>query len=75
MQVVEPARLCAPACRDADDDNVLATAFNSDCDCIVIGNKDLLVLQRFGEINIVKPGDFSEYEARNWRFSWIHTCK
>ena len=63
MIVVDPTGLNSPVCRDADDDNVLATAAAGNCDCIVTGDKDLLVLRRFSGIDIVSAGDFLEYEA------------
>jgi putative PIN family toxin of toxin-antitoxin system len=63
MIVVDPAGLVSPVCRDRDDDNVLATAVAGNCDCIITGDKDLLVLQRFSGIDIVSPRDFLEYEA------------
>jgi len=63
MVVVNPTGLFSPICRDPDDDNVLATAAAGNCDCIVTGDKDLLVLRRFSGIDIVSPGDFLEYEA------------
>ena len=61
--VVDPAGLASPICRDPDDDNVLATAVAGSCDCIITGDKDLLVLQRFSGIDITSPRDFLEYEA------------
>jgi putative PIN family toxin of toxin-antitoxin system len=63
MQVVAPAPLDVPVCRDPDDDLVLATAAAGGCRCIVTGDKDLLVLGTFGEIDILTPGQFSRYEA------------
>ena len=47
--------LDAPACRDADDDWILATALSAEADCIVTGDKDLLVLQSFRGIPILDP--------------------
>ncbi|MGH8527539.1 MAG: putative toxin-antitoxin system toxin component, PIN family, partial [Gammaproteobacteria bacterium] len=61
--VVDPAGLASPICRDPDDDIVLATAVAGNCGCIITGDKDLLVLQRFSGVDIVSPGDFLEYEA------------
>jgi len=65
MVAVEPASLESPVCRDADDDLILATALAGQCDCIVTGDKDLLVLERYRMIEIVSPLDFSEYEVRS----------
>lgn len=63
MDVVKPVELVAPVCRDRDDDTVLGTAIAGDCDCIVTGDKDLLVLKRFGDVDILKPTDFMKYET------------
>ncbi len=63
VEVVAPAPLSEPACRDPDDDWVLATARAGGCECIVTGDKDLLVLDPFGHIRILAPGAFWAYEA------------
>lgn len=62
MEVVTPARLDPPVCRDADDDNILATAVTGNCELIITGDKDLLVLKRFGNVEILSPSDFQKYE-------------
>ncbi|HEX8847642.1 MAG TPA: putative toxin-antitoxin system toxin component, PIN family [Pyrinomonadaceae bacterium] len=62
MEVVTPTSLDAPVCRDTDDDNVLATAATGNCACLLTGDKDLLVLKRFQDIDILSPSDFEEYE-------------
>ncbi|MFT4243498.1 MAG: putative toxin-antitoxin system toxin component, PIN family [Acidovorax sp.] len=43
----------APTCRDPDDDAVLACALTAGADCIVSGDKDLLVLGHYQRIPIV----------------------
>lgn len=63
MEVVEPLPLPIPVCRDPDDDLVLATAVAGGCECIVTGDKDLLVLGSYEAVDIISPGDFAEYEA------------
>jgi putative PIN family toxin of toxin-antitoxin system len=62
MEVVTPTGLNAPACRDADDDNILAAAVTGNCECIITGDKDLLVLKRFQDIDIFSPSDFQSVE-------------
>jgi putative PIN family toxin of toxin-antitoxin system len=42
-----------PICRDPNDDQVLACAKAARADLIVSGDKDLLVLQNYGLIQIV----------------------
>jgi len=54
-ELVALRSLDAPACRDADDDWILATALSAEADCIVTGDKDLLVLQSFHGIPILDP--------------------
>ncbi len=56
--VVTPGKLEQPICRDPDDDNILATALAGHCECVVTGDKDLLVLRRVKGIRIVTPSDF-----------------
>jgi len=45
-------------CRDPDDDNILAAAVSGKCDCIITGDKDLLVLKEYEGIDIFSPRDF-----------------
>jgi putative PIN family toxin of toxin-antitoxin system len=61
-EVLEPALLNPPVCRDPDDDVVLGSALAGACDCIVTGDKDLLVLERFREIPILMPAEFWRHE-------------
>lgn len=62
MLIVEPVQLDSRISRDEDDDNILATAIARNCDCIINGDNDLLVLRNFNGIAIIKPADFSAYE-------------
>ena len=62
MESVLPIPLDKPICRDADDDNILATAVAGNCKCIITGDKDLLVLKQFQGIDIISPSDFQRYE-------------
>ena len=54
-EVVVPRPLPAPACRDPDDDMVLATALAAKATAIVSGDQDLLVPGRFRDIPILTP--------------------
>jgi putative PIN family toxin of toxin-antitoxin system len=63
MELVVPAVLEAPVCRDPDDDMILGTAMAGEAVCIVTGDKDLLDIQRFRTVDIVRPAEFAEYEA------------
>ena len=62
MEFATPASLDKPVCRDADDDNILATAVAGNCECIITGDKDLLMLKQFQGIDILSPSDFQGYE-------------
>jgi putative PIN family toxin of toxin-antitoxin system len=56
--VVTPVRLEAAICRDADDDEILATALAGACECIVTGDRDLLALQHLEGLRMVSPSGF-----------------
>ena len=58
--LVKPAKLARAVCRDPDDDVVLATAKAARADCILTGDRDLLVLERFESITILSPRAFVE---------------
>ena len=60
--LVKPASLEAPVCRDPDDDHVLA-AVTADADFIVTGDEDLLVIGVFRGISIITPRRFLEILA------------
>jgi len=62
MTVLSPLKLSRPVCRDPDDDNILATAIIGNCDCIITGDNDLLVLKEYEGINIFGPKDFLIHE-------------
>jgi putative PIN family toxin of toxin-antitoxin system len=64
MTVVAISPLPAPICRDPDDDSILATALAARADCLITGAADLLVLDRYDAIPIVRPADFWALEAR-----------
>lgn len=62
--IVTPELLPSPACRDPDDDLVLASAVAGECRCIITGDNDLLVLNEYAGIVIVSPAGFVEYERQ-----------
>jgi putative PIN family toxin of toxin-antitoxin system len=62
---VEPQRLEKPACRDADDDWVLATAVAGQADAIVTGDGDLLALGVYEGVAILSPRQLIERLARS----------
>jgi predicted nucleic acid-binding protein len=63
MKLVTPEKLEMAVCRDPDDDAILATAVAGNADCIVTGDQDLLVLESFRNIRILRPAQFAPYEA------------
>lgn len=46
------------ACRDSDDNKFLSLAISGEADCVISGDKDLLVLHPFENIQILSPADF-----------------
>ena len=58
MELVLPDALAVPVSRDPDDDNILAAALTGNCDFVITGDKDLLVLNPFGDIQILSPRAF-----------------
>ena len=63
-EIVEPTTFDRQICRDPDDDAILGTAVAGNADCIVTGDRDLLVLEQFEGVDIIPPSDFALYEAR-----------
>jgi putative PIN family toxin of toxin-antitoxin system len=62
-KLVEPMALGYAVSRDPDDDPVLATALAGEVACLITGDNDLLVLEQFEGIPILRPGSFWEFEA------------
>ena len=63
-ELVKPRKLERPVCRDADDDLVLATAVAARAHCIITGDDDLLILERFAGIAILSPRAFVDATDR-----------
>jgi putative PIN family toxin of toxin-antitoxin system len=57
VTMVDPAPLAKPVCRDKDDDNILATALAANCDALITGDKDLLVLKKYAGFTILSPNE------------------
>jgi putative PIN family toxin of toxin-antitoxin system len=45
-------------CRDKDDDEILALASDNKVAYIITGDKDLLVLKKYGSVKIISPREF-----------------
>ncbi|MDE2786880.1 MAG: putative toxin-antitoxin system toxin component, PIN family [Chloroflexota bacterium] len=54
VEITEPVQ----ACRDPDDDKILELAVNGRADYIVTGDDDLLVMNPFRGIPIIRPAEF-----------------
>ena len=63
MTLVTPHQFAESISRDPDDDAVLGTATAGRCDCLLTGDKDLLVLNSFQNIPILRPDAFWEFES------------
>lgn len=50
-------------CRDVRDNRILEVAVNGQAKVIVTGDEDLLVLNPFRDIPIIKPADFLKWKA------------
>lgn len=48
------------ACRDPDDDRILAAASDGECSHLITGDTDLLALKQFDAISILTPRAFAE---------------
>jgi putative PIN family toxin of toxin-antitoxin system len=57
-RMVDPAPLAERICRDEDDDAVLALARSSGASCLVTGDDDLLILEIFEKVPIIRPRAF-----------------
>jgi putative PIN family toxin of toxin-antitoxin system len=61
--LVTPVPLEVPACRDADDDVVSATARAGECVAIITGDQDLLILDAFRGIRVLAQSAFWKWES------------
>ena len=52
------------ACEDPKDLPILGSAIAGECQCIITGDKALLKITPYRNIDIILPGDFWKYEAK-----------
>lgn len=52
------------ACRDPDDDRILAAALDGNCSHLITGDTDLLTLKKIDDTSIVTPREFAELISR-----------
>jgi len=63
--VVTPADLPPEVCRDPTDVPVLGTAVGGECSLLISVDRDLLDMQNFDGIPIVRPGEYWKRSAEN----------
>lgn len=65
VEIVQPAMLAHPICRDPDDDHVIACAVAARAEILVSGDRDLLELGRHGDVRILSAASAAaEIKAR-----------
>ena len=63
-EIVTPAEISKESCRDPKDLRILGSAVAGKADLLVTVDKDLLELIAYGDIPIVKPGEFWKRQSR-----------
>ena len=61
-ELYAPVSVPSTACGDPKDLPILGTAIAGRCQCLITGDKDLLVIKRYKNMDIISPGDFWRYE-------------
>ncbi len=59
-KIVQKVSPILPACRDPEDDKILACAKQTHADYLVTGDQDLLVIKQYGRTKIVTPRSFED---------------
>ncbi|OGW82467.1 MAG: putative toxin-antitoxin system toxin component, PIN family [Omnitrophica bacterium RIFCSPHIGHO2_02_FULL_51_18] len=60
-----PADVPDSACEDPEDPPILGSAVSGKCQCIITGDKALLKISPYQNIDIISPSDFWKYEAKH----------
>jgi len=58
VQILEPEDISRETCRDPNDLMILGLIAPGDIDAIITGDKDLLVLKKYGGARIISPRGF-----------------
>ncbi len=62
LTMVKPLNVLPDICRDDSDNNILQLADFIIADCIISGDKDLVIMKQYKKIRILSPRDyFNEY--------------
>lgn len=59
-ETVRLGSITIAVCRDPDDNCIIETAVLGACNYIISGDKDLLVLKTYKDIQILRPAEFLE---------------
>jgi uncharacterized protein len=51
-------KLSENICRDKNDNDIIALAFDNNVDYLITGDQDLLVLKKYKKVKIISPRDF-----------------
>ena len=62
LELTEAEPLDELICRDPDDDFILSGALAARVDCLITSDEDLLVLEEYKDIRILRPSDFWRFE-------------
>ena len=57
-EVIDPPDLPSPVCRDRDDDKFFACALAGEVSVIVSGDRDLLAVDGYRGVSVLKPREF-----------------
>jgi len=58
LSIVRPAAMGGQVCRDRDDDAIIACALGGNAKIVCSGDADLLALNGFRGLEIMRPADF-----------------
>ena len=56
--IVQPAHIKESICNDKTDLPVIGTALSGKATCIITGDKDLLLLRKYKNVDIITPREF-----------------
>ena len=58
VAVLQEPQIAVTACRDPGDNKFLSLALDGEADCLISGDKDLLVLHPFEDVPVLSPQTF-----------------
>ena len=62
VQLHVPVKIPSGVCEDPKDLPILGSAIAGGCRCVITGDKHLLKIRHYEDIDIIAPGDFWKYE-------------